>query len=108
MQAESTEKPQSLVITRFGDTAELVFCEAIRQETRETGTYYVFEEYRMCVPYRENLQQQVAKNRKAWLAAAKQEPKRTPSAAEQLAQLEEDRKIMGQALEEVISLVVGG
>ncbi len=117
MYAESTIKPKSHDVENCGGVAEVVLYENVTKQTRtesETGevtTYYTYDEYRMNVPFRDNLPQEVGDHREAWLAAAKQAEetaKEKKTLEDEIASLKADNEIMGAALEEVIAVIAGG
>lgn len=123
MKAESTVKPKSYSIEKCGGLAEVVLYENIVQMTRENETgktekYFAYDEFRITIPYRENLTAEIKSNRAAWLETAKNIEENTAeklSLEEQVkklaaenATLKADSELMGAALEEVIAVVVGG
>ena len=75
MRTESNFKPSALVVEQHGESAEVIFRENIKQETRErdgeSETVYTYDEYRLNVPYRENLPEPVKAAKAKWLEAAK-------------------------------------
>lgn len=123
MKAESTIKPKSYSVEQCGGIAEVVLYENIEQTTRknengENEKYFAYDEYRISIPFRENLSAEIAANRNAWLEAAIDAEKNIAeqfTLEERIAQLikdnealKNDNEIMGAALEEVIAVVVGG
>ncbi len=117
MYAESNIKPKSYDVENCGGVAEIVLYENVTKQTRsdpETGEstiYYSYDEYRINVPFRENLSREVNENRAAWLAAAKQAEetaKEKKTLEDEIASLRADNEIMGAALEEVIAVIAGG
>lgn len=123
MKAESTIKPKSYSVEKCGGLAEVVLYENIVQMTRENEAgeaekYFAYDEFRITIPYRENLGAEIKANRAAWLETAKDIEE---NAAEKLsleeqvkklaaenAALKADSELMGAALEEVIAAVAGG
>lgn len=123
MKAESTIKPKSYSVEKCGGLAEVVLYENIAQMTRENEAgeaekYFAYDEFRITIPYRENLAAEIKANRAAWLETAKDIEE---NAAEKLsleeqvkklaaenAALKADSELMGAALEEVIAAVAGG
>lgn len=83
MKSESTIRPKSYSVENCGGIAEVVLCENIKKqthidpETEETSIFYTYDEYRMNVPYRDNLLKEIRTNRAAWLAAAIKEEEKT-------------------------------
>lgn len=75
MKTESSIRPTELEIERHGESAEVILRENIEKEERrrdgESETVYVYDEYRMCVPDRDNLQAIVSAARDKWLSAAR-------------------------------------
>lgn len=123
MKAESTIKPKSYSIEKCASLAEVVLYENIIQLTRENEAgeaekYFAYDEFRITIPYRENLAAEIKTNRAAWLEAAKDIEENTveklslekqvKKLAAENAALKADSELMGAALEEVIAAVVGG
>lgn len=76
MKAESTVKPMSYSIERNGEYAEITLYENIEEmtwenEQGEEEKYYVYDEYRLTIPYRDNLAAGIEKYFDAWLDMAK-------------------------------------
>lgn len=76
MRAESTIKPKSYSVEKCGGLAEVALYENIIQMTRENEAgeaekYFAYDEFRITIPYRENLAAEIKTNRAAWLEAAK-------------------------------------
>ena len=69
MKAESTVNPGAYSIEHCGGLAELAFYENIESN----GDMYTYDEYRLTVPWRDNLETAVAANASAWPALAKTE-----------------------------------
>lgn len=115
MQTESNIQPASISVERCGDMAEIIFCEDITEGEKEGEIYWAWDEYRLCVPYRENLLDIVSASPALWLAEAKIEIAPTPTLAEQVAALtaenealRNENNIIAEALEETIAIVMGG
>ena len=117
MKAESTIKPKLYSVENCGGIAEVVLYENIKKQSRtdpDTGnnsTYYTYDEYRLNVPYRDNLSGEIAANRSAWLSAAlaaEEAKTEKQTLEEKVATLEIDNAVMGAAIEEIIAVVVGG
>lgn len=79
MRTESNIFPQPLVVNRLdGDMAEIIFTENITTEEKtgtqngETETVYKYDEYRLVIPYRENLLQIITANTELWIVKAKE------------------------------------
>jgi len=120
MKAESKTRPEALSVEECaGGISEIVFCENISEEERNGELVYKYEEHRTAVPTRPNLLAAVKKSKAAWLARAIVEtadaemPK--ASLGEQILSLQhenmklkEENEVIGAALEEVISLMLGG
>lgn len=70
MKIESNSKPLPVEIERHGEQAEVILREHITEETGEEPVY-TYDEYRLTVPYRENLLQSVEAAKAAWLEKAK-------------------------------------
>lgn len=70
---ESNSRPEAFSLERNADgTADIVFAENITEFTRDDAVMYRWEEYRLTVPYRDNLYENVQNNEAAWLEKAKQ------------------------------------
>lgn len=72
MRTESNIRPEAaeIEITANG-IAEVILRENITEETREDATMYRYDEYRMTVPYRANLLENVQKTLNAWMTSAR-------------------------------------
>lgn len=72
MRTESNIRPEAakIEITANG-MAEVILRENITEETREGATMYQYDEYRMPVPYRDNLLENVQKTLDAWMTSAR-------------------------------------
>lgn len=72
MRTESNIRPEAaeIEITANG-IAEVILRENITEETREGATMYQYDEYRMTVPYRDNLLENVQKTLDAWMTSAR-------------------------------------
>lgn len=72
MRTESNIRPEAaeIEITANG-IAEVILREKITEETREGATMYQYDEYRMPVPYRDNLLENVQKTLDAWMTSAR-------------------------------------
>lgn len=72
MRTESNIRPETaeIEITANG-IAEVILRENITEETREGATMYQYDEYRMTVPYRDNLLENVQKTLDAWMTSAR-------------------------------------
>lgn len=72
MRTESNIRPEAaeIEITANG-IAEVILRENISEETREGATMYRYDEYRMPVPYRDNLLENVQKTLDAWMTSAR-------------------------------------
>lgn len=72
MRTESNIRPEAaeIEITANG-IAEVILRENITEETREDATMYQYDEYRMTVPYRDNLLENVQKTLDAWITLAR-------------------------------------
>lgn len=120
MKAESNIKPSALLVEQCaGDIAEVILRENITSEQRDEEIVYAYDEYRIAVPYRSNLLSVVKKAKAAWLAKAKAEEAaaavRKPTLEEKVAalaienaRLREENDTIGAALEETITIVLGG
>ena len=72
MRTESNIRPEAakIEVTANG-IAEVILRENITEETREGATMYQYDEYRMPVPYRDNLLENVQKTLDAWMTSAR-------------------------------------
>ncbi len=71
MKTESNIKPQAISLEVCASGAQVVFCENIQAVEREGEQSYTYDEYRISVPYRENLLDAVKLRPAEWLNAAK-------------------------------------
>lgn len=75
MKAESTVRPNSpFEIEQNADMATIIFYQNIeeKQEEPQEGDQikYIYDEYRIDIPYRPNLEESINKNIQAWLQKA--------------------------------------
>lgn len=92
MKAESNIAPVvPYDITILGDDAELTFYDNIThiEASGETPAKYTYDEYRLCVRYRDSLIPSIDANVAAWLAAAK-----SADYAERAVEVREKRKAL--------------
>jgi len=117
MKAESNIRPAAYSVEQCGDLAEVVLFENIEQQERENEAVFVYDEFRINVPYRENLAASVEANFDEWILAAKAEEGKTPkpTITEELAALKAENaalrvanEITGTAVEELITMVFDG
>lgn len=73
MKAESKFPPNAITLDRHGETVDLVLAENIEIFDREGEGFYRYDEYRMTVRNRQNLQKNVESNFAEWIAKAKTE-----------------------------------
>ena len=72
MRTESNIRPEAAEIEIAANgMAEVILRENITEETREDATMYRYDEYRMPVPYRDNLLENVQKTLDAWMTSAR-------------------------------------
>ena len=72
MRTESNIRPEAAEIEIAANgIAEVILRENITEETREDTTMYQYDEYRMPVPYRDNLLENVQKTLDAWMTSAR-------------------------------------
>lgn len=73
MKTESTIKPENnFKIENIKDnTCEVVFFDNISEEKKEEETIYVYDSYRITMPYREDLESFIAVNQDIWLEFVK-------------------------------------
>ena len=82
MRTESNNKPEVLAVEECAQgLAEIVLRENITETQKEEETVYLYDEYRLTVPARENLASAVKQNLAAWLAQAKDSEKSRLAAA---------------------------
>ena len=67
MKSSSLIRPNSLSVENCNGIAEVVLYENIEETSESEETYYVYDEYHLNTPYRDNLESEIASNREAWL-----------------------------------------
>ena len=72
MRAESQTAPKRVRVEQLGPEADVILAENIELIDRDGEGHYRFDEYRMRVPNRAGLSEQVDANFADWLAMAKQ------------------------------------
>lgn len=108
MRAESTIKPRfPFEVIEFDETELIIFYTNVqKQEVMEESEViiekYVYDEYRLEVPKRPNLEANVQENYEAWLELAieKENEPRPETASEKLARIEKENKQLGIELSE--------
>ena len=111
MRTESAERPAAYRVERHGDKAEVILCENITEKETGEETAFVYDEYRAVVPWRANLETSVAAAPEEWLTMAKEREAaagREKSLEEKVAALETENRLTGDAVEDIIRLVMGG
>ena len=71
MRAESQTAPKRVRVEQLGPEADVILAENIELIDRDGEGHYRFDEYRMRVPNRAGLSEQVDANFADWLAMAK-------------------------------------
>ena len=71
MKAESTVRPNlSFEIEQNADMATVIFYENIEEKQEEDQIKYTYDEYRIDIPYRPNIEESINKNIQAWIQKA--------------------------------------
>lgn len=97
MKAESTVRPNSpFEIEQNADMATIIFYQNIEEKQEEDQIKYIYDEYRIDIPYRPNLEESINKNIQAWLEKAieKENEPKPISDKEKIAILNEQNKIL--------------
>ena len=94
MKTESQISPHQVTVESNGD---IILCENITLIDRDGLGVYQYDSYRINVPYRPNLKDQIEENFAEWLAYAKAEEAK-PS-AEQIAQADQTLKVVDILME---------
>ena len=101
MKAESTVRPNlPFEIEQNADMATIIFYQNIeeKQEEPQEGDQikYIYDEYRIDIPYRPNIEESINKNIQAWLQKAieKENEPKPISDKEKIAILNEQNKIL--------------
>ena len=71
MQAQSNIRPEKFRIENLGETSDVVLIENLVEEEIEGLTRYTYDEYRINVVSRDNLQESVENYFEAWLQFCK-------------------------------------
>lgn len=113
MRAESNIKPSAYAVEQCGDMADIILYENIEQEERDDAPVFTYDEYRLTVPYRENLAADVIKNRAAWLEEAKaaEAVVPPPTVPEELAALKKENaelRAKNAELDNLVNIMLGG
>ena len=103
MKAESTVRPNSpFEIEQNADVATIIFYENIEEKQEEDQIKYIYDEYRIDIPYRPNLEESINKNIQAWLQKAfeKENEPKPISDKEKIAILNEQNNQLGVQISE--------
>lgn len=106
MKSQSNNRPPAHTVEQWGDIAEVVLYENV---TAQDGVY-TYDEYRLNVPWRADLSAAIEGDRAGWLSVAMQAAEAPPplTLEQQLQRLEGENRLTADALEELISVVMGG
>ena len=103
MRAESTVRPNlPFEIEQNADMATVIFYENIEEKQEEDQIKYIYDEYRIDIPYRPNLEESINKNIQAWLQKAieKENEPKPISDKEKIAILNEQNNQLGVQISE--------
>ena len=103
MKAESTVRPNSpFEIEQNADMATIIFYENIEEKQEEDQIKYIYDEYRIDIPYRPNIEESINKNIQAWLQKAieKENEPKPISDKEKIAILNEQNNQLGVQISE--------
>lgn len=103
MIAESTVRPNSpFEIEQNADMATVIFYENIEEKQEEDQIKYIYDEYRIDIPYRPNLEESINKNIQAWIQKAieKENEPKPISDKEKIAILNEQNNQLGVQISE--------
>lgn len=103
MKAESTVRPNSpFEIEQNADMATVIFYENMEEKQEEDRIKYTYDEYRIDIPYRPNLEESINKNIQAWLQKAieKENEPKPISEKEKIAILNEQNNQLGVQISE--------
>ena len=107
MKAESTVRPNSpFEIEQNADMATIIFYQNIEEKQEESQEEdqikYIYDEYRIDIPYRPNLEESINKNIQAWLQKAieKENEPKPISDKEKIAILNEQNNQLGVQISE--------
>lgn len=103
MKAESTVRPNlPFKIEQNADMATVIFYENIEKKQEEDQIKYIYDEYRIDIPYRPNLEESINKNIQAWLQKAieKENEPKPISDKEKIAILNEKNNQLGVQISE--------
>ena len=107
MKAESTVRPNSpFEIEQNADMATVIFYENIEEKQEEKQEEdqikYIYDEYRIDIPYRPNLEESINKNIQAWTQKAieKENEPKPISDKEKIAILNEQNNQLGVQISE--------
>lgn len=103
MKAESTVRPNSpFEIEQNADMATIIFYQNIEEKQEEDQIKYTYDEYRIDIPYRPNIEESINKNIQAWLQKAieKENEPKPISDKEKIAILNEQNNQLGVQISE--------
>ena len=103
MKAESTVRPSlPFEIEQNADMATIIFYQNIEEKQEEDQIKYIYDEYRIDIPYRPNLEESINKNIQAWRQKAieKENQPKPISDKEKIAILNEQNNQLGVQISE--------
>lgn len=103
MKSESTVMPNSpFEIEQNADMATIIFYQNIEEKQEEDQIKYTYDEYRIDIPYRPNLEESINKNIQAWIQKAieKENEPKPISDKEKIAILNEQNNQLGVQISE--------
>ncbi len=103
MKAESTVRPNSpFEIEQNADMATIIFYQNIEEKQEGDQIKYTYDEYRIDIPYRPNIEESINKNIQAWLQKAieKENEPKPISDKEKIAILNEQNNQLGVQISE--------
>lgn len=71
MKSQSTIRPPLYSVEKCGDIAEIILYENIEENEYDGETFFTYDEYRINIPYRNNLENSIEQDYNTWLQHAK-------------------------------------
>jgi hypothetical protein len=109
MISQSTVKPKSFEVDKFGDECHIsLFVDPVLKEDPDEGPYYYYDYYKITLPYRHGIEEEVGSNYQEWVefAKGKAEEPRQETEKEKILRLEAENAELGGVVEDLVSALI--
>jgi hypothetical protein len=109
MKAKSNVMPRPFEVDKIGGLAHIsFFSEPVLQDDPEEGTYYSYDYYKVVMPYRPGLKEEIESNYLEWVefAKGKADEPRQETEKEKILRLEVENTELGGVVEDLVSILI--